>query len=1022
MIHQIDDDRWGDDTEGTDELAVEPQDIAEHNIPGLNWFQCPMLSRGDMLAVVERQKSLDGRAINLFKNALQREPRSDLLRQYIGPHLYHPGSHYIYTTPDPSQYRFKNWRPEITAVAVEHRSIAGCGLFSNTLSWIDEADLPPGERTYNAGFAVYTFEPDFDSLDDQLRVVYSGRLKRIDAELRRYRDYRGHEVVYSGGKSLHFHFCFDLRHLKRDLVVSGNSSYRDNWTRDLPDCLLRPAYAASWDRLAVMFREIAEIEPDPRLRSWEQLRRCPWAFRLISSAHPLGLPPGYLIPQPVLASDIFQNAKRGATEWFHDPDKLGELCRHEHVRRRKALVEQDFRVTSREIELFDQYTPSIFRQIINSEYPKFAGFDTTETGFKCYFFNGPHDRNPASFCEGNRSRILLQGRHGFDSDGISLRTTPNQIFDWIVSQHPEKSGDGNLPPDDWIMRRYKAAVNDRASLAKFIDDHIVEMVAPATDNVAPAWMEKLFGRLETLNSHVLIRGPQGCGKSTKMMEKIPTIHENDPGVILFSSPSIQQAEEKIETFERVNKDERFVPYLYLSLTALYERFCTSSDRFSHLDILEEGGSSWLHAIFKRQRDVYDAMYAYRCRLFDLRAEGKIVVLFGTHETMRQHASNGMTRLFYSPGFDDKWFETMALHDRENWRNRLLGQNRIHRVIVDEAAAHDLVSIHAYDVVAWVQRCAAEIGFDNISDIAERYSHFRGYLYEHPCKDMTWNLFLEVLNCEYTDEHIVQVSDREVPFDDREGIYRKMVGQCYYVRPRGWWNEFWRVTMLTTEGVPTRMIEAIDKESASRGQQQEDRFKVYEFGLPDSARDTVTMELQRPCKKESLAELVRAYREQYAEAEIIADMVGDRISEFAVTTHMSAKGSNAYIGADIISFYNALSPALFGELGALNTRFGRSDLVRLFYLDRFDQTCGRNRGFRGEQGHDHKAVFPPRLHSWLAPALSSASYVGVQAKPSVTVNVNTNQSNEAYELDGELLSSPDAASLRNAERSADDGLQ
>ena len=52
----------------------------------------------------------------------------------------------------------------------------------------------------------------------------------------------------------------------------------------------------------------------------------------------------------------------------------------------------------------------------------------------------------------------------------------------------------------------------------------------------------------------------------------------------------------------------------------------------------------------------------------------------------------------------------------------------------------------------------------------------------------------------------------------------------------------------------------------------------------------------------------------------------------------------------------------------------------------------------------------------------ASYVGVQAKPSVTVNVNTNQSNEAYELDGELLSSPDAASLRNAERSADDGLQ
>ena len=91
------------------------------------------------------------------------------------------------------------------------------------------------------------------------------------------------------------------------------------------------------------------------------------------------------------------------------------------------------------------------------------------------------------------------------------------------------------------------------------------------------------------------------------MRKIPTIYENDPGVIFFSSPSIRQAEEKIETFSRVNEDERFVPYLYLSLTALYERFCPSPDRFDHLDILAEGGSSWLHAVYERQREVYEAI-------------------------------------------------------------------------------------------------------------------------------------------------------------------------------------------------------------------------------------------------------------------------------------------------------------------------------------------------------------------------------------------------------------------------------
>ena len=288
-----------------DPIDDDPEDTGNITAPDLSWADCPMLPRGDMLAIIERHKDLDGRAVNLFRNALQRPPRSGLFEHYIGPNLYHPGSHYIYTSPDPSRIKHKNWRPEITALAIEHGSVAPCGVFSNTLSWIDGADLPPGERTYNAGFAVYTFEPDCNALHDQLRVIYSGQLKQIDADLRRYRDYRGYEVVYSGGKSVHFHFCFDLRHLKHDLAVSGNSSYRDNWTRDVPDCLLRPTYAATWDGLAAMFREITDLIPDRRARSWEQLRRCPWALRLVRGGHLLGLPPGYLIPQPVLGLGHF---------------------------------------------------------------------------------------------------------------------------------------------------------------------------------------------------------------------------------------------------------------------------------------------------------------------------------------------------------------------------------------------------------------------------------------------------------------------------------------------------------------------------------------------------------------------------------------------------------------------------------------------------------------------------------------------------------------------------------------------
>jgi hypothetical protein len=819
-------------------------------------------------------------------------------------------------------------------------------------------------------------------LADQLRIIWSGRLKRIDAELRRFRDYRGYEAVYSGGKSVHFHFVFDLRHLKHDLIAAGNSSYRENWTRDLPDALLRPAYEICWNRLAAIFCSIAEIDdqPDANLRRWEQLRRCPWALRQIHGAHPLGLPSEHRIPQVVLAQNVFKHIKRGATEWFHNPRMLLEQCGSEQVRRRpKRLIERDIALTSRELELFDQHAPEMFRQMVGAEYPKFVGFEVNETGFKCFFYNSAGDHTPSSFCEGNRDRIVLQGRHGFDSEGVTIGAAPNQIFDWIVSQ---QRGEGDPLPDDWIMRRYKAAVHDRISLASFLDENMIEMVAPRATSTAPGWMVKLLDTREDPNTHVLVRGPQGCGKSTKIMQTIPILYERDRGVIFFSSPSIEQAQEKVETFERVNQDEQFIPYLYLSLTALYERFCPEPDRITHSEILEEGGSSWLHAVYERQREVYDQMFRYRCRLFELIAGGKMPVLFGTHESMRQHAAEGTTRIFYAKDFSDSWFEPLPKEERQKWRRHLLGQNHIHRIIVDEVTAHDLVSIHPHGLVEWAQCCAERIEFDHTTDIAERYRRFAAYLSEHPCGGMTWNVFLDVLKCDYGDEHLVEVSDREVPFDDAEGIYRAMVGQRYFVRSRGWWNEFWRATMLTTEAVPTRIVEAIDREAAGRSEQQHDRLKVYEVGLPDSARDIVTMELQRSCKKDTLPALVHAYHAEYPRAEIISDMVKNRISEFSVSTHMSAKGSNAYIDSDMIAFYNALSPTLFGELGALNTRFGRSDLVRLFYLDRFEQTCGRNRGYRGQHGREHIAVFPPRLNSWLAPAMSSASYVRVQAKSSI----------------------------------------
>ena len=87
---------------------------------------------------------------------------------------------------------------------------------------------------------------------------------------------------------------------------------------------------------------------------------------------------------------------------------------------------------------------------------------------------------------------------------------------------------------------------------------------------------------------------------------------------------------------------------------------------------------------------------------------------------------------------------------------------------------------------------------------------------------------------------------------------------------------------------------------------------------------MTVELQLDCKKTTLADLARAYHNEYPSAEIIADMLKNRISDFAVTTHMRAKGSNSFIGSDIVAFYNAPSPALLPNSALFNLLSGVKD--------------------------------------------------------------------------------------------------
>jgi hypothetical protein len=113
---------------------------------------------------------------------------------------------------------------------------------------------------------------------------------------------------------------------------------------------------------------------------------------------------------------------------------------------------------------------------------------------------------------------------------------------------------------------------------------------------------------------------------------------------------------------------------------------------------------------------------------------------------------------------------------------------------------------------------------------------------------------------------------------------------------------------------------------------------------------------------------RAYSDEFPGAVVVSDMLKERLDDVPVITHLSARGSNELERRDILAFYTAPSTELFAQFAALDARLGTRNSIALWYVDRFNQTSGRNRGFRGQYHRQHIAVMAHRMYKWLAPYL------------------------------------------------------
>jgi hypothetical protein len=102
-----------------------------------------------------------------------------------------------------------------------------------TVGFDQKSALDPKYRVTNIGFQIITIEHDCettDELEECLRWTRGGDgdfnkspFAAVDRELTRFKEYRGYTIVFTGNRSIHFHFVFNTKHLDNapwDLIAA----------------------------------------------------------------------------------------------------------------------------------------------------------------------------------------------------------------------------------------------------------------------------------------------------------------------------------------------------------------------------------------------------------------------------------------------------------------------------------------------------------------------------------------------------------------------------------------------------------------------------------------------------------------------------------------------------------------------------------------------------------------------------------------------------------------------------------
>jgi hypothetical protein len=817
-----------------------------------------------------------------------------------------------------------------------------------TDEWVWER---PSDRVVLGDLHAFTFEfdvPDPAFLGQQLSWLRSPK-NALDSQigglyrhLSRFADFAGITVNYSGNKSLHFHLVFET-------ALAASALGLDK----APE--IRRGFMAHWDELhPVVLEHLAVptgITADTSLRAPEAFRRIPNGHRLLDKdGHILGIPKGTIVPQVTLWEKWVDRAANGADVLFFKPEPF--FTRPTHVAHRAGRAG----TSSRPAATFNKvlspeemaFCEDKLRHIY-ADYPKFERLGVEGGKWVARFRNSARDGNPSSIMTGDYNRIHLVGR---DAAGLAPRKLlfplATMLRLWVTEFHRPAAPEWE--DCDWTVEPTRAAAPDPQGVA---------FSQAATDpDAASREIRRFLRRAVLSNDYSLICAPEGIRKTSSLFAD----HHRLQGALELRTRSIPSmyafadytaAEDKCRAFNEVHEQRRL--YHGVVLPSFSRAYKEAREMLGLGEITAEvaagaGYDNLWNAVAVIQPKVMDELKARHRRMWNEIGSRK-PVFFTVHDVAQRWTLTTPTRLMWAQDF---WIGRMddAGHKRDCRRSTALGM-----LVHDEVSFDSLVALHPAEVVDWVERLKAadaKVWRGRRGSLASQMDSYRRFANANPFPvvgdatfTVSFNTVREIVALGAAGwEEAETCWSGEYPSlnDDGDGtqdIYGKRMGNRWRVAPKNWWKgAAQRVVVLTTEAVPTEVARRIGA-----------GWTVHELDTPLLKRDFVDVHPKKGVTGGNLLNIVNDYRR---ERDGSCTVISNKVKALPDTiTHMSARGSNAFIGQDLAQTMTFLTPDEVERLEALNAWTGRGDLIRLRHWDQFNQTCGRNLGFRksGDVRHD-----------------------------------------------------------------------